>query len=118
METGGGYCRYADDFVLTVKGDKAQADAIREECRRFLEDDLSLTLNMEKTHITHVNDGFVFLGHRIIRKRGPRGTMRPVTSIPRDKARNFAATLVKELSGNHSENRIDMVDRLNRRLAG
>tara|TARA_R110001599_G_scaffold97946_4_gene252193 strand:+ start:12033 stop:12557 length:525 start_codon:yes stop_codon:yes gene_type:complete len=44
--------------------------------------------------------------------------MRPVTSIPRDKARNFAATLVKELSGNHSENRIDMVDRLNRRLTG
>lgn len=112
------YCRYADDFVLIVKGNKAQADAIREECRRFLEDDLSLSLNMEKSHITHVNDGFIFLGHRIIRKRGPSGTMRPVTSIPRDKARNFAATLVKELSGNHSENRIDMVDRLNRRLAG
>jgi hypothetical protein len=28
-----------------------------------------------------VNDGFVFLGHRIIRKRGPRGRMRPVTTI-------------------------------------
>lgn len=64
------YCRYADDFVVIVKGTKAHAEAIREECQEFLEGKLKLTLNMDKTHITHVNDGFVFLGHRIIRKRG------------------------------------------------
>ena len=112
------YCRYADDFVLIVKGNKAHARAIREECRAFLEDELKLTLNMDKTHITHVNDGFIFLGHRIIRKPGPKGTMRPVTTIPKDKFRNFAARLVKELSGNYSVNKIDMVESLNRRLAG
>lgn len=48
------YCRFADDFVVIVKGNKAHADAIREQCRMFLEDKLKLTLNMEKTHITHV----------------------------------------------------------------
>lgn len=112
------YCRYADDFVVIVKGNKAHAQAIREQCRAFLEGELKLTLNMDKTHITHVNDGFTFLGHRIIRKRGPMGTMRPVTNIPRDKLRNFAAKLVKELSGNYSANAIDMVESLNRRLAG
>ena len=112
------YCRYADDFVVIVKGTKAQATAIREECRAFLEGELKLTLNMEKTHVTHVNDGFTFLGHRIIRKRGPRGTMRPVTTIPKDKLRNFAAKLAKELSGNYSENKIDLVEKLNRQLAG
>jgi hypothetical protein len=47
----------------------------------LIEGGLKLMLNMEKTHITHVNDGFVFLGHRIIRKRGPRGRMRPVMSL-------------------------------------
>jgi group II intron reverse transcriptase/maturase len=112
------YCRYADDFVIVVKGNKAHAEAIRAQCRSFLEDYLKLTLNMDKTHITHVNDGFTFLGHRIIRKRGPRGAMRPVTTIPRDKFRNFAHKLVKELSGNYSENKIDMVESLNRKLAG
>jgi group II intron reverse transcriptase/maturase len=112
------YCRYADDFVIIVKGTKAQACAVREECRAFLEDKLKLTLNMDKTHVTHVNDGFTFLGHRVIRKRGPRGTMRPVTTIPRDKLRNFAAKLAKELSGNYSENKIDRVEKLNRQLAG
>ena len=112
------YCRYADDFVVVVKGNKAHAEAIREECRKFLEGELKLTLNMDKTHVTHVNDGFTFLGHRIIRKRGPRGTMRPVTTIPMDKFRNFAHKLVEELSGNYSVNKIDMVENLNRRLAG
>jgi len=112
------YCRYADDFVVVVKGTKAHAQAVREACQTFLDDKLKLTLNMEKTHITHVNDGFVFLGHRIIRKRGPRGSMRPVTSIPWAKYRGFAQKLVKELSSNYSVNKIDMVERLNRKLAG
>lgn len=88
------------------------------KCKAFLEDELKLTFNMDKTHITHVNDGFTFLGHRIIRKRGPRGTMRPVTTILRDKFRNFAHKLVKELSGNYSANKIDLVESLNRKLAG
>lgn len=112
------YCRYADDFVVIVKGTKSHAQAIREECRVFLEEGLKLTLNMGKTHITHVNDGFVFLGHRIIRKRVPRGTMRPVTTIPKEKLQNFAAKLVAQLSGNYSANKIDLVEDLNRRLAG
>ena len=112
------YCRYADDFVISVKGTRAHAQSIRDECRTFLEGDLKLTLNMEKTHITHVNDGFTFLGHRIIRKKGPRGTMRPVTTIPKEKAKNFAAKLTKQLSGDYSANKIDLVESLNRQLAG
>jgi RNA-directed DNA polymerase len=112
------YCRYADDFVVIVKGNKAHAEVIREECRMFLEDNLKLTLNMEKTHITHVNDGFVFLGHRIIRKRGPRGRMRVVSTIPKEKAKAFVRKLTEALSGNHDLGKVDMVDRLNRQLAG
>lgn len=112
------YCRYADDFVVVVKGTKAHAEEVREACRGFLEDKLKLTLNMEKTHITHVNDGFTFLGHRIIRKRGARGQMRPVSSIPWEKYRRFTEKLVKQLSGNYGMNRMDLVESLNRQLAG
>ena len=35
---------------------------MREECREFLEDKLKLTLEYGQDSITHVNDGFVFLG--------------------------------------------------------
>lgn len=112
------YCRYADDFVIIVKGNKRHAELIRERCRKVLEEDLKLTLNMEKTHITHINDGITFLGHRIIRKRGANGTMRPVTTIPRAKFRNFSHELVQELSGDYSMNKIDLVEHLNRKIAG
>jgi RNA-directed DNA polymerase len=112
------YCRYADDFVVIVKGTKAQAEEIREECRAFLEGELKLTLNMDKTHITHVNDGFVFLGHRIIRKRGAHGRMSVVTTIPKEKAKGFVRRLTETLSGNHSVSTVDMIASLNRQLAG
>nr|WP_309143587.1 hypothetical protein [Bradyrhizobium sp. CCGB01] len=96
------YCRYAD---VIVKGTNAYAEAVRKECRAFLEG--KLTLNMEKTHITHVNDGFVFLGHRIIRKRGSSGRMAVVTTIPKEKAKAFARRLSKVLSGDHDLAKVD-----------
>lgn len=112
------YCRYADDFVLIVKGTKVQAEAIREECRGVLEGSLKLRLNMDKIKITHVNDGFIFLGHRIIRKRSRYGAMWVVTTIPQEKARNFTASLMALLSVNYSESKIAMVEILNQKLKG
>lgn len=112
------YCRYADDFVVIVKGTQQEAKAIRDQCRDFLEGKLKLTLNMEKTHITHVNDGFVFLGHRIIRKRGPKGNMRVVSGIPKDKAKAFAHSLSKLLSSDYGNSKIDKVEKLNQKLKG
>jgi len=55
---------WATRLVLIIKGNKRDAEWVREQCRNFLEGKLKLILNMEKTKITHVNDGFVFLGHR------------------------------------------------------
>ena len=112
------YCRYADDFVVIVKGSKQEAEAIRKQCQSFLENNLKLTLHMEKTHITHVNDGFIFLGHRIIRKRGPKGNMRVVSGIPNVKAKAFAHTLSKSLSEDYSNSKIDKVEKLNSKLKG
>ncbi|EHS52360.1 RNA-directed DNA polymerase (Reverse transcriptase) [Rhizobium sp. PDO1-076] len=57
------YCRYADDFVVIVKGTKAQAEEIREECRAFLEGELKLTLNMDKTHVVFWKMAH-WLGHK------------------------------------------------------
>jgi hypothetical protein len=73
---------------------------------------------MDKTHITHVDDGFVFLGHRIIRKRGSSGRMSVVSTIPKEKAKTFAHRLIEALSGNHDVAAVDMIDSLNRQLVG
>ena len=61
--------RYADDFVVVSNGTKAEVKATKEVIQRFLENELHLTLSEEKTVITHVNDGFDFLGFHIQRKQ-------------------------------------------------
>ncbi len=112
------YCRFADDFTVVVKGTKMQADEIREECRQFLEEELKLKLNMEKTAITHVNDGFIFLGHRVIRKKGPHGTWRVVTNIPHEKLKTFIDKLVKKLSSSYHCDKFEMVVDINQQISG
>ena len=61
--------RYADDFVVVSNASKAEVKATKQAIQQFLETKLHLTLSAEKTVITHVNDGFDFLGFHIQRKR-------------------------------------------------
>jgi RNA-directed DNA polymerase len=62
--------RYADDWLLLTNGSRAEAERLRDEFQAFLADDLHLELSVEKTHITHVNDGFDFLGFHVRRYVG------------------------------------------------
>jgi RNA-directed DNA polymerase len=66
--------RYADDWCLMVHGTKADAEALREEITGILTP-MGLRLSQEKTLITHIDEGLVFLGWRIQRHR-KRGTNR------------------------------------------
>lgn len=54
--------RYADDFVITVKGTRTHTEAIKAEVAEYLETKMRMTLSQEKTQITHRSEGFVFLG--------------------------------------------------------
>jgi RNA-directed DNA polymerase len=67
------YARYADDFVVLCNGTKEQAFAMRQEVHHFLAAELRLTLSLEKTRVTHLRDGFDFLGCHFLWKRSPRG---------------------------------------------
>ena len=46
------YCRYADDFLIGVIGNHAEAEAVRVDIREFLKENLRLELSMEKTLVT------------------------------------------------------------------
>ena len=59
--------RFADDFVVVGNGGIAEVRAIKERIKTFLSTVLHLELSEEKTHITHVNQGFTFLGFHIQR---------------------------------------------------
>ncbi|MDL2234981.1 group II intron reverse transcriptase/maturase [Christensenellaceae bacterium OttesenSCG-928-L17] len=57
------YNRYADDFVVGVIGSKQDALQIKEDIRRFLAEQLRLTLSDEKTKVTHSSEKVRYLGY-------------------------------------------------------
>ena len=64
------YVRYADDFIMGLNGPKIYCEQIVEECRIFLFEQLKLTLNIEKTKITHSQlDSAKFLGYRVYKTK-------------------------------------------------
>jgi RNA-directed DNA polymerase len=88
--------RYADDFVLMVKGTREQAEALKEEVATVLAKELKLTLSPAKTLVTHIDDGFDFLGFRIQRKT--RNGKRTVYTFPSRKAFESIKRRVKALT--------------------
>jgi len=64
--------RYADDFVVLVRGDQSHVQDLREQIAIVLEP-LGLRLSEAKTQIRHMSEGFDFLGFHIQWKR-KRGT--------------------------------------------
>jgi hypothetical protein len=68
-----------------TNGGKHEAYRLREEFQTFLGDTLHLELAVEKTHITHVHDGFDVLGFHV--RRSVSGHARPKMLVtPSDKA--------------------------------
>ncbi len=88
--------RYADDFVIMVKGTRAQAEALKEEVATVLATALRLTLSAAKTLVTHIDDGFDFLGFRIQRK--PHRGKRTVYTFPSPDAFKATKRKVKALT--------------------
>ncbi|NMG41902.1 group II intron reverse transcriptase/maturase [Chelativorans sp. ZYF759] len=78
--------RYADDFVILVEGTREQAEAEKQALAQFLKTELRMELSMEKTAITSVEEGFNFLGYRVVQAKAIH-TGRPVGKliIPRSK---------------------------------
>jgi len=59
------YCRWADDFVIVVRSERA-AHRVMEKTTAFLEEELGLIVNQEKSRVAPVKD-ITFLGFQILR---------------------------------------------------
>ncbi len=82
------YVRYADDFVVLCNRTKAQALKMKEELKGVLET-LGLKLSEEKTKVTHITEGFTFLGYQIIKAIGTRGEMVLKVLIPEEAIKRY-----------------------------
>ena len=83
---------------MLVHGTQSDADTLRAEIGEMLDRELAMTLSAEKTHITHIDDGFVFLGFCIQRRRRGDGR-RVVRTFP--SKQNLAGVMrkIKQATG-------------------
>lgn len=89
--------RYADDWLLLTNGSKAEAYRLRDEFQRFLAEELKLELSVEKTHVTHVNAGFDFLGFQV-RRYVSKNDRPKMLVIPSRKAQGRLKAKIKEMT--------------------
>ncbi|MEK0309242.1 reverse transcriptase domain-containing protein [Candidatus Phytoplasma citri] len=59
------YIRYADDFIIGVKGEYDKAEEIKNRVTQWLEQDLKLTISKDKSKIVKANKGTRFLSYMI-----------------------------------------------------
>lgn len=80
--------RYADDFIIISNGTREATEAMKEEVTGLLRERLNLNLSKEKTAITHVSEGFDFLGFNIRLYKGKRGIIVKPTKANIQKVKN------------------------------
>ena len=88
------FVRYADDWcVFTTRASRNYAEAIRDQIREFLCRECGLELSVEKTHVTHVQDGIDFLGFRLSHEVGQSGKRVPKIKVGQKALRNVRERL-------------------------
>ncbi|WP_268234918.1 group II intron maturase-specific domain-containing protein, partial [Marinithermofilum abyssi] len=63
------FVRYADDFIITGRTKELLESEVRPLVEEFLKE-RGLELSQEKTHTTHIEDGFDFLGQNVRKYKG------------------------------------------------
>lgn len=101
------YCRWADDFLILLKSERA-ANRVMEGIVRFLEEELTLPVNKEKSQVAEVKD-VAFLGFQILR-----GKIR-VSNKARKKFKNRVRELTRR---NNPLSMFQIVQDLNEYLMG
>ncbi len=111
--------RYADDFVVMINGQRADAEALWDEVGSVLAP-MGLRLSEEKTRVCHIDDGFDFLGWRIQRRAwASRAGKTAVYTWPSKKALASVMDKVRALTRRAKHRTLaDLLRRLNPVLRG
>lgn len=106
------FVRYADDFIITGESPEFLRDKVLPVVKEFLTE-RGLQLSEEKTVITHIEDGFDFLG-KTIRKYNGKLLIKPSkTSV-----KSFLEKVRSIIKGNKSTKQETMIRKLNPVIRG
>src|SRR5262249_44687353 len=105
--------RYADDFLITGTSRFLLEHRVKPLVEQFLKE-RSLELSHEKTRITHIDDGFDFLGQHI--RRYPCG--RVLVKPSRKNVRTFLGKIKETFQKAGSQTAGELIRRLNQQIKG
>ncbi|MCC6628216.1 MAG: group II intron reverse transcriptase/maturase [Chloroflexi bacterium] len=98
--------RYADDFIITGSSRELLEEEVRPLVAQFL-GERGLELSDEKTTVTHIDDGFDFLGFNVRKYSGPWGRKLLIKPSPKS-----VKALLRQCRGIIKKNRADAAGRL------
>jgi len=88
------YVRYADDFVIVLcNASKTEASQMKAAITLWMQTHLGLSLNQDKTHITHWQDKMRFLGYELEGRSNPNGTGWLHLAVPKEAVRNIVTKI-------------------------
>ena len=105
--------RYADDFLITGTSKELLRDQVQPLVAHFLKE-RGLELSHEKTRITHVEEGFDFLGQNVRRYRSGKVLTKP--SAP--SVKTFLSKIQETIDNSGSLTAGEMIRRLNQQIKG
>ena len=105
--------RYADDFIITAECKEILEQEIIPFLKEFLKE-RGLTLSEEKTKITHISEGFDFLGFNI--RKYNNGTL--IIKPSKDSQKKFQEKIKATLNANKSIPQLSLIRLLNPVITG
>ena len=113
--------RYADDFII-VSDNHKMAQEIKEEIAEHLQNKVGLTLSKEKTKITHISEGFNFLGFSFKKhknnKKNERWQYTLLIKPQAEKVKHILANCSEILSNHKASKQSSVIKLLNQQLVG
>jgi RNA-directed DNA polymerase len=103
---------YADDFIITGKSRELLEAEVLPEVNKFMAE-RGLKLSEEKTVITHISDGFDFLGQNIRKYKG-----KVLVKPSKDNIKRFLENIRKIIEDNPMIKQEDLIRRLNPKIRG
>jgi RNA-directed DNA polymerase len=105
--------RYADDFLITGTSEELLRDQVQPLVVHFLKE-RGLELSHEKTRITHVEDGFDFLGQNVRRYRNGKVLTKPSSQS----VKTFLSKIQETIDKSGSLTAGELIRRLNQQIKG
>jgi len=105
-------CVYADDFIITGATQEVLENKVKPVVETFLSE-RGLTLSKEKTKLTHISEGFDFLGINI-RKYNGKLIMKPAKSS----VKRFLADIRETIKRNKTVKTENLIRMLNPKIRG